>query len=282
MKRLILPCAALLLGFSTASNAVSTIYDFAAEGNVKEAGYLTFYSDDHNSTTSLDATIKDIHDTATNPYEMPGGLSITASNGSGLSSGSAVFPVSVVSVLPDGTGTVTTNSTLPQGPDATATPPRPQHYAYFDGNKDGGSKKGGLGVCKESGGACGGNPDDNHMQGEFIHMIFDEVVKILSLDINGDHKAVATGANLMYSLDGGMSWSSRLIEDLVADNDTTDNLTVNWLLSNKTLDYTITPDTGQMYLSAMTVSAVPVPAAFWLFGTALIGFVGLSRRTNLS
>ena len=27
-----------------------------------------------------------------------------------------------------------------------------------------------------------------------------------------------------------------------------------------------------------TVSAVPVPAAVWLFGTALIGFVGMSRR----
>ncbi|MDC1287798.1 VPLPA-CTERM sorting domain-containing protein [Gammaproteobacteria bacterium] len=30
------------------------------------------------------------------------------------------------------------------------------------------------------------------------------------------------------------------------------------------------------------VSEVPVPAAFWLFGTALIGFIGMSRRTNLS
>ena len=30
------------------------------------------------------------------------------------------------------------------------------------------------------------------------------------------------------------------------------------------------------------VSPVPVPAAFWLFGTALIGFVGMSRRTKNS
>jgi hypothetical protein len=29
-------------------------------------------------------------------------------------------------------------------------------------------------------------------------------------------------------------------------------------------------------------SEVPVPAAFWLFGTALIGFIGMSRRTSLS
>jgi hypothetical protein len=29
------------------------------------------------------------------------------------------------------------------------------------------------------------------------------------------------------------------------------------------------------------LAAVPVPAAFWLFGTALIGFIGFSRRTSI-
>jgi len=29
------------------------------------------------------------------------------------------------------------------------------------------------------------------------------------------------------------------------------------------------------------ISAVPVPAAFWLFGSALIGFIGISRRTRV-
>jgi hypothetical protein len=28
-------------------------------------------------------------------------------------------------------------------------------------------------------------------------------------------------------------------------------------------------------------SAVPVPAAFWLFGTALAGFIGFSRRRTV-
>ena len=32
-------------------------------------------------------------------------------------------------------------------------------------------------------------------------------------------------------------------------------------------------------LKLASISAVPVPAAFWLFGTALIGFIGFSRRT---
>jgi hypothetical protein len=29
------------------------------------------------------------------------------------------------------------------------------------------------------------------------------------------------------------------------------------------------------------ISPIPVPAAFWLFGTALIGFIGFSRRTKV-
>lgn len=29
------------------------------------------------------------------------------------------------------------------------------------------------------------------------------------------------------------------------------------------------------------IPAVPVPAAFWLFGTALVGFIGISRRTRV-
>ena len=32
----------------------------------------------------------------------------------------------------------------------------------------------------------------------------------------------------------------------------------------------------------LEISPVPVPAAAWLFGTALIGFIGLSRRRNIT
>jgi hypothetical protein len=35
-------------------------------------------------------------------------------------------------------------------------------------------------------------------------------------------------------------------------------------------------------LPPIDIPEVPVPAAIWLFGTALIGFIGISRRTNLS
>lgn len=47
-------------------------------------------------------------------------------------------------------------------------------------------------------------------------------------------------------------------------------VTVN--LEGKTEDYSNWTEYG---------AAVPVPAAFWLFGTALIGFIGFSRRTKI-
>jgi hypothetical protein len=37
----------------------------------------------------------------------------------------------------------------------------------------------------------------------------------------------------------------------------------------------------KLNISVAAPSAVPVPAAVWLFGTALIGFVGMSRRTSV-
>ncbi len=42
---------------------------------------------------------------------------------------------------------------------------------------------------------------------------------------------------------------------------------------------------GEGLIGAVEISdipAVPVPAAFWLFGTALIGFVGMSRRRKIA
>ncbi len=34
----------------------------------------------------------------------------------------------------------------------------------------------------------------------------------------------------------------------------------------------------QFYLSGMEVQAVPIPAAVWLFGSGLMGLLGLQRR----
>ena len=130
-----------------------------------------------------------------------------------------------------------------------------------------------LGVCTTVTNSCGS--DDNQMPGEYIHMAFSYVVDVLSLDIIGDHVPVVDNAIFHYSLDQGLSWAQI---NFGAGNSLIETLVITGV--NKTFDYHI--QDGQMYLSAMTVSPVPVPAAVWLFGTALIGFVGFSRRTNLS
>jgi hypothetical protein len=46
-------------------------------------------------------------------------------------------------------------------------------------------------------------------------------------------------------------------------------------------DNSLSPNTTFAIWSP-SVSAVPVPAAVWLFGTALIGFVGMSRRRKIA
>jgi hypothetical protein len=46
-------------------------------------------------------------------------------------------------------------------------------------------------------------------------------------------------------------------------------------ISSNQLNFHLSPD------RVADVSEIPVPAAFWLFGTALIGFIGYSRRTRL-
>lgn len=219
MKGLILPFAALLLSFSTVSNAVSMAYDFAAEGNVHEAGYTTFDTDMHGNNSP-----------GHSPTDgLPGGLKITASDGAGG-----------------------------------------YYYPYMDGHW---KADAGLGVCKSLTNSCGS--DDNQMSGEYIHMEFGYVVDVLSLDIIGDHVPVTDNAIFNYSLDKGSSWAQI---NFGTGNSLIETLMITGV--DKTFDYHI--QGGQMYLSAMTVSPVPIPTAFWLFGTALIGFVGLSRRTSLS
>lgn len=45
---------------------------------------------------------------------------------------------------------------------------------------------------------------------------------------------------------------------------------------------TLNPSNTAEYLTAkLKVSPIPIPATYWLFGTALLGFIGFSRRTSI-
>lgn len=57
---------------------------------------------------------------------------------------------------------------------------------------------------------------------------------------------------------------------------------LSWAPASGGIGYGIGIDNVEAYSGTSDISPVPVPAAFWLFGTALIGFVGMSRRTKVA
>lgn len=141
---------------------------------------------------------------------------------------------------------------------------------------------GGLGVCKEldTFDQCDPRNDDNQQSSdEYIHMVFDDATEILGLTIQGDHQAVVgdgtnTHTYLNYSLDGVVQTA---IEISGA------NLTFIALAANAgvtTLDYYITSNLNQAQIYVTSLTTVPVPAAIWLFGTAILGLVGFNRRKS--
>jgi len=102
--------------------------------------------------------------------------------------------------------------------------------------------------------------------------------------IQGDQNPYAYLFNLALGWDSsatvgdGNGWASTAISTPSWDGGITDGVITALELMNF----------GQGKLGSITqvalygnISAVPVPAAFWLFGTALIGFIGLSRRTQI-
>jgi hypothetical protein len=62
------------------------------------------------------------------------------------------------------------------------------------------------------------------------------------------------------------------------------NPTYAWFFYNNDGYQGSNPKTAQQYAWAVRpgdVSSVPVPAAFWLFGSGLMGLLGLWRRSNI-
>ena len=166
---------------------------------------------------------------------------------------------------------------MPDGITITGTVDGADAFAYFDrGNA-------GLGVCKtiDTDNQCAPSSDDN------IDTLLG--TDVLKLDFNGDSDWKITelaftglvdgnhgdvvGTNLVdYQLDSG-GWMSSSFADLSMA-----------VLFGNILELRVHADDldgeGQeFYLASLT--AVPVPAAVWLFGTALIGFVGMSRRVKV-
>ena len=168
-------------------------------------------------------------------------------------------------------------------------------FAYLDwGNA-------GLGVCKDAEGApsgsntgssansCAPRSDDNVTIHEYLEFSFNQDVVIENIWFNNNHDNGFDGGDEItiggvdYAVETrgyapGMAGFEAITNGVDANGD--HGIGSFYLDGSDTLRIAFKNE--QFYVSGIEFSAVPVPTAFWLFGTALIGFVGLSRRTSLS
>ncbi len=152
-----------------------------------------------------------------------------------------------------------------------------RQFAYLDwGNA-------GLGVCKDvtnnslidvsttgnTTNRCNPSNDDNVTNEEYLDFVFDQDVTVDNLWFNNNHDGgfgmgdMVTIAGMAYGVSTGYAGGANGIGSFfVAAGDT----------------LRVAYNNEQFYISGIEVNAVPVPAALWLFGTALAGLIGFGKR----
>lgn len=162
-------------------------------------------------------------------------------------------------------------------PNSAGGAPDLAQFAYLDWNTAG------LGVCKDAIGAptgalpgntvnsCQPSSDDNVTDNEYLEFIFGQDVVVNKIFLNNNHDG-GLGAGDMVDVAGTAFDFALGVVDGIDGNGFA--LTAGQILK-------VAFNNEQFYVSGMEVSAVPVPAAFWLFGTALLGFISYSRRTRV-
>jgi len=152
----------------------------------------------------------------------------------------------------------------------SSTDPTQAYSAYLD------SGNAGLGVCQvlTSGKQCSPSSDDNVTYLESLKLVFDQVVTIdLTTFVNGDHYNNFTG-NFVLQIDGGAATTIALTHLFDTSLTGTEFIFSN---PNSGGGSTVSND-KQFYINSLSVQAVPVPAAAWLFASGLLGLAGAARR----
>lgn len=151
-----------------------------------------------------------------------------------------------------------------------------RYNAYLDSS--GGAPEAGLGVCKDldSNNQCTPSSDDNVTINENLMLTFDTQVIITETTFRSGLHTTVFDPNATFDLviDRGLvseSSDSFLLEHIFSMGLT--GTTFEFMNLN-----TVDADDFRFYISSMEVSAVPVPAAVWLFGSGLLGLAGLARR----
>jgi murein DD-endopeptidase MepM/ murein hydrolase activator NlpD len=159
-------------------------------------------------------------------------------------------------------------------------------YGYLNGADanaylDGGNLAG-LGVCGTllkaegaNGNWCDPSSDDNLQVNEVLEFVFDASKGIANVGINGPHQH-ANGKWITIWTDTG-GWDSLQV--------ISDKITLGFYLTTlKIFGQGSYQDGQDWYRGSNTdlyvagINEVPIPAAAWLFGSALLGLTGLRRR----
>ncbi len=147
------------------------------------------------------------------------------------------------------------------------------YYAYMD------SGNAGLGVCQQltANLQCSPSSDDNVTYNEQLRLDFGQTVTLSGITfVNGNHGTAFDGV-FELAVDNGPAASYNLTHLFPTT------------LTGQTFDF-INPNLAggssasngyQFYISSVNLSAVPVPAAAWLFGSGLLGLAGVARRRTV-
>ena len=153
--------------------------------------------------------------------------------------------------------------------------------AYLDSGK-----KAGLGVCgtlldqQASGGNwCNPGSDDNMQENEVLGFVFDSEKIISNVGVHGPHEDLADGTKVLIWTDtNGFDLLSVVAGKINLGFELTEMAIFGplggWYANQFKFGRGTTAD--QLYVAG--INAVPIPAAAWLFGSALQGLTGLRRR----
>ena len=159
---------------------------------------------------------------------------------------------------------------------AYENPGRVDSHVYMDDSFNG--IIGGMGVCTTlSGTQCSDPSDDNvSIDGtaeEVLSWNFSQAVTQIKLDMGDSEHYNFDNSTFQYSLDIGNSWST-------ATTDGDGLVTLTLLGGANQIEFRAAGNTlaNNFYIRSADATVVPVPAAVWLFGSGLIGLVGVARR----
>jgi len=146
-------------------------------------------------------------------------------------------------------------------------------FAYLD------SGNAGLGVCKAltTGHQCTPSSDDNVTSGETLVLTFNQEVSFTDMTLRNGGHGTTFGEDSTFQLTiDNVLFGDVLLGDLKLF-DWGSGTVFEFFNSSGEAN----PDV--FYIDSMTVvSAVPLPAAVWLFGSALLGFTGFRKFKSKS